>query len=234
MKYYLKLLSLPLSLLVGFISLFVIWKAFELPPAEIIIQKINVLFDSYGLLIFFISAFIEGILLFGGYFPGVFIIFVSVVSAISLPEALLRISISTIGLTFAHMANYSLGKYGWYKLLLKFGLKGPIEDAKIKLLKKGPMAIFASYWLPSVATLTDTAAGILHMPFRKFFYSSISASIFWNLLVGLIVYFVGEKILVVATSGGKTELLVQFSIVIVWATILLVLDFRKKKRDNLL
>jgi len=233
MKHYLKLLSLPLSLLAGFISLFIIWKVFELPPAEVIIKQINVLFDSYGLIIFFISAFIEGILFVGGYFPGVFIIFVSVISASSFPEALLRISISTIGLTFAHMTNYALGKYGWYRLLLKFGLKGPIEDAKIKILKRGSIAIFASYWLPSVATLTDTAAGILHMPFKKFIYSSVAASIFWNLLVGLIVYFVGEKILIVATSGGITELLIQLSIVAIWAIILLILDFKKRKKREL-
>ena len=229
MRYYLKLLSLPLTLLVGFISLFIIWRVFELPPAETIIEHLNVWFNSYGLIIFFISAFIEGILFFGGYFPGVFIIFVSVLSANSLPEALLRISITTIGLTFAHMVNYTLGRYGWYKLLVRFGLRGPIEDAKDKLIKRGTIAIFASYWLPSISTLTDTAAGILRMSFKKFIYSSISASIFWNLLVGLIVYFVGEKILVIATSGGITELLIQLSIVVIWSTILLTLDFYKKK-----
>jgi membrane protein DedA with SNARE-associated domain len=233
MKYYLKLLSLPLTLLVGFISLFIIWRVFELPPAEVIIERINVLFESYGLIIFFVSAFIEGILLFGGYFPGVFIIFVSVVSASSLSEALIRMSISTAGLLCAHSLNYVLGKYGWYRLLVRFGLRSPIEDAKTRLLKRGTLAIFASYWLPSISTLTDTAAGILQMPFRKFISASLLASIFWNLLVGLIVYFVGEKILIIATSGGTTELSIQLSIVIIWASILLILDFQKKRKSPL-
>jgi len=229
MKYYLRLLSLPLSFLGLFISLFIVWKIFDLPSAEILIEKIGVFFDSYGLIVFFISALIEGMLLFGGYFPGVFVIFVSVLSASSPEEALMRITIGTLGLITAHIINYFLGRYGWYKLLVKFGLKSQIENAKEKIIKNGQLAIFGSYWLPSIASLTDTASGILHMPFKKFITASITASIIWNLTVGFIVYTSGTKILVLATSGGTTELLIQLSIVIIWSVVLLISDFYKKK-----
>lgn len=229
MKYYLKLLSLPLSFLGIFVSLFIIWEIFNLPPAEILIEKIGTFFDSYGLVVFFVSALIEGMILFGGYFPGVFVIFVSVLSASSISEALLRISIGTLGLMVAHIANYFLGKYGWYKLLVKFGLKSSVENEKQKVERRGVWAIFGSYWLPSVAALTDTASGILQMPFKIFVIASISSSAFWNLLVGFIVYFSGTKILIVA-SGGKVELLIQLSIVIIWSTILLIIDYYKRHK----
>ncbi len=228
MKYYLKLLSLPLSLLATFLSLFIAWRLFDLPSTEILTEHINTWFDSYGLIIIFISACIEGMLLFGGYFPGVFIIFVSVASANSLSDALIRICIGTLGLMCAHLANYILGKYGWHKLLIKFGLKASIKESKEKLLKHGSSAIFGSYWLPSMSALTDTAAGILNMPFRKFFITSFTAVLFWNFLVGIIVYSIGSDALTIVTSGGMTELMIQLSIVAIWCIILLILDFRKK------
>lgn len=220
---------MPLGWLTTIISLFIIWNIFDLPRAEVLIQYINIWFNAYGLVILLVGAFVEGILLLGSYFPGVFVIFASVVSARSLSEAMLRIGVGTIGLILAHSTNYILGRYGWYKLLMKFGLQPSIEEARSKILKHGPLAIFTSYWLPSMSALTDTAAGILHMPFKKFISYSISAVVFWDLLVGLIVYFLGEKALVSVTSGGTTELLIQFTIVAMWIFILLIFDFHKNK-----
>jgi len=216
--------------LVTFISMFLIWKIFSLPNAEVITTYLNRLFNTYGLVIILVSALVEGLLLFGGYFPGVFIIFVSVVTASTFTEALLRIAIGTIGLVLGHIANYALGRYGWYKLLVKFGLKNSIDEMQKKLVKKESFAIFASYWLPKVGALTDTAAGILRMPFRKFLSASIMASIFWNFLVGIIVYFIGERALVMVTSGGITELIIQLAVIAVWMAILFILDFYKRKR----
>jgi membrane protein DedA with SNARE-associated domain len=234
MKHYLKLFSIPLSVLVTFISMYIIWNVFNLPPAEVLTVQLNDWFHLYGPIVILGSAFIEGILLIGGYFPGVFIIFVSVVTATSLSEALTRIVFGTIGLILAHIVNYVLGRYGWYKLLVKFGLGKSIEEMQNKLLKKGTLAIFASYWLPKLSALTDTAAGILHMPFKKFVISSILASIFWNFLVGIVVFFIGHKAVVVVTSGGTTELIIQVLIVFVWMTILLIFDYYKRKKLLLL
>lgn len=230
MKYYLKLFAIPLSVFVTFVSMFFIWNIFELPSSEIIIKHLNQWFNAYGLIVILISSFIEGIILLGGYFPGVFIIFVSVVTADSIQEALLRISICTIGLVFGHIVNYALGKYGWHKILVRFGLKNSINEMQKKLLKKETSAIFASYWLPKVGALTDTAAGILGMPFKKFVLSSVFASIFWNFLVGIIVYFIGEKALVMVTSGGGLELTIQITVVLVWIIILFIFDFLKRKK----
>lgn len=227
MKYYLKLLSLPLSLLISFIFVFIIWRVFSLPSTETLISIIGVFFQKYGVIVILVSACIEGMLLFGGYFPGVFVIFISVVTSESLSEAIFRISIGTAGLIIAHIINYFLGKYGWHKLFEKFGLKSSIESKKSNLVKNGAFAIFGSYWLPSMSALTDTAAGILLMPFKKFLLFSITASIFWNFLVGFIVYYMGNKALIFATSGSITELLIDFSIIFIWVVILLIIDLKK-------
>lgn len=228
MKYYLKLLSIPLSLLFVFVSLFLIWKIFDLPETEILLFYIDAWFNKYGLSILFISALIEGMLLFGGYFPGVFVIFVSVVLANSVPEAALRVFVGTTGLLIAHIANYFLGKYGWYKLLARYGLAEPIKESQEKITKYGPIAIFTSYWMPSIGALTDTAAGILQMSFRRFIIYSLVSLIFWDTLVGVVVYLLGKDALIAVSSGGATELFIQLAIVAVWILILLFFDFKKR------
>jgi len=227
-KYYLKLFSLPLSFLFLFLSLQLIWNIFNLPSTEVLLAQVKFWFDLYGLPVLFISAFVEGMLLVGGYFPGVFVIFVSVLLANSVPQAIIAVTIGTLGLFLAHLANYALGKYGWHKLLVKFGGTASLEESKEKLIKKGPWVIFGSYWLPSMGAFTDTAAGIINMPFRTFATYALFAGIFWNSLVGSIVYVVGLPALVIVSSDGSTELMVQFAVVIIWMVVLLAMDIWKK------
>lgn len=232
-KYYLKLLSPPLTLLLVFISLWIIWWVFNLPPAEELARSVEGLFDKYGLPVILVSAIIEGMLLIGGYFPGVFVIFIGVILADSPAEAVIMVVVGTIGLFLAHILNYFLGRYGWYRILVKFGLKASIEQEQQKLLKRGPIAIFSSYWLPSIAAFTDTAAGILQMPFRTFVLFSFLGVVFWDSLVGFIVYQLGDNALSVVAPSGSTDLVVGLFIVVVWATILIFQDFRKRKFTSL-
>ena len=161
-------------------------------------------------------------------------IFVSVVSADTVSEATIRVIVGTIGLFFAHNVNYFLGKYGWYKLLTRFGLSTAIKESQEKFTKYGPIAIFMSYWLPSAGALTDTTAGILQVPFKKFITYSLVSVIFWDTLIGVVVYLLGKKVLIAVSSGGIMELSIQLSAVTVWIIILLILDiikniFRKEK-----
>jgi len=229
-KYYLRLFTLPLSLLLIFLSLNLLWNIFSLPPADVLLEKVRGWFELYGLPVLFLSAILEGVLIVGGYFPGIFVIFVSVLLARSPLEAVIAVAVGTLGLLLAHALNYALGKHGWYRLLVKFGAQSSLEESKGKLEQRGGWAIFGSYWLPSLGALMDTAAGILQMPFRQFFRYSLQSSIFWNTLVGTTVYLLGEKALAITGSGGRTDIIIQISIVLVWIFILFALDLRKKRR----
>ena len=228
--HYLKLLALPLTLLVVSISLRLIWIIFDLPPFEVMLPRIEEWFSIYGLPILFVSAICEGMLLVGAYFPGLFVILVSVLLATSPCEAVLAVVVGTSGLIIAHAINYILGKYGWYRLLIKFGLKNPIEESRKKLVSKGPWVIWGSYWLPSMSALTDTAAGIIHMPFRKFILNSIAASFFWNSLAGIIIYTVGDPILYLVGGGnGNNDLVVPLVVVGIWSGVILMIEYRKRR-----
>ncbi len=232
-RYYRKLLAMPIVLLIVLVSVYAIWEIFNLPPAEVFAEQAGRWFNDYGLIIVFLVAILEGMLLIGGYFPGVFIIFISVITASSFPEAALRIAIGTLGLFLGHVFNYGLGRYGWYRLLARLGATSSIEEAREKLPRQGlPAALFGSYWLPSMGAFADTAAGILRLPFKRFVLFSLLASVCWNFLVGTILYFMGEKALPLTTSDGPQALLIQFGIVVLWAVIILVIDFWRSKKNS--
>ena len=232
-KYYLKLLYLPLFFLIISISLRLTWFIFDLPSFEIVLAKLEGWFDLYVLKILFFGAMIEGMLLVGGYFPGLFVIVVSVLMADSIVEAVTAVAVGTAGLLVAHSINYVLGKYGWYQLLIKFGLKTSIESSREKLIKQGPWSIWGSYWLPSMSALTDTAAGIIHMPFKKFIFHSIFASIAWNSFAGLVIYLIGEPALymVGGGGGGVKGLAIPLAVVGAWSIVIILVDKYKKDKE---
>lgn len=230
MKYYTKLLSVPLLFFLLYTSLFFIWSLFDLPPTERLVEIVGSFFDKYGLVALFISSIFEGILLLGSYFPGVFVIFLGVLVAESAFEAVVAVAVSTAGLLIAHICNYFLGKYGYYKLLVKFGMKDAIEESKAKLIKRGPIAIPLSYGLPSVGALTNTAAGIIHLPFKTFLKYSVASSIFWYSFVGFLVYRAGDSALSVATGGAG--MILVYSIIGIWVVFLLVSDYLEKRKKS--
>jgi hypothetical protein len=88
-KYYIKLLSIPLLILVLYASLSLLWVIFNLPSPVEFTNIVEVWFATYGLPILFVSAILESILLIGSYFPGSLVIVISVILAQSVPEVIL-------------------------------------------------------------------------------------------------------------------------------------------------
>jgi membrane-associated protein len=230
-KHYFKLLGLPLFFLALFVTLNLVWKVFSIPPAPVLAEMLRGWFDLFGLPILFLSSIVEGALLLGNYFPGVFVIFVGVILARSVGEAAVAVSVASLGLMVAHVINYVLGKYGWHTLLLKLGMKSAVESAKTKLEKRGPLAILLSYWMPNLGAFTDTAAGIIRLPFRTFITYSIVSTIFWNTVVGTVVYLVGDAALSIA-SPSEVRSTIFYSVLAVWVIALLLLDYWERKNPS--
>lgn len=226
MKRYLELLSLPLFFIILYTLLFVSWRVFDLPEAESLIEITRGWFDKYGLPILFLSSILEGLLLVGSYFPGVLVIFLGVLLSSSFTSAMVAVLIGTLGLLVAHITNYFLGKYGWYRLLGKFGMTRAIERARENLVQRGPVAILLSYWMPSIGALTNTAAGIIQMPFRIFIRYSVFSSILWYFSVGIIVYFSGVGALEFAAGG--TGVMFTYTFLLVWIALVIARDERKR------
>ncbi len=216
-KEVLKLISVPVALLVIYLILALIWKLLNLPSDDELVPIVKNYFAQYGLWLVFVGALIEGFLLLGQYFPGGFIIFLGVITAgKDIPRAAEVVAIVSIAFFISYTLNYWVGKYGWYKLLVKFGLKKSLDDAQQKLIKQGMNAVIFSYWEPNLASITATAAGVLQIPLRKFLVYSAAGVIIWNIFWGTLVFTLGESALNII---GFKYVIVIFG---VWVAIILL------------
>ncbi len=104
-------------------------------------------------------------------------------------------AIGASGLLGAYVTNFFAGKYGWYRLLLAFGLREPLENAQRRLTKYGLSAIFTTYWQANLASCISTAAGILQFPPGRFLAYSLVAEALWATLWASIIFFLGSAAL---------------------------------------
>jgi len=216
-KEYIKLLYIPLSLLVAYFLMILIWKLIGLPEGDNLVKIITNFFNNYGLLVVFIGALIEGFFLLGQYFPGSTIIFLGVISAGKNGfRAFQIVSLVALAFLIAYTLNYLLGYYGWYKLFVKFGLKKPLDNAEKKLKTNEFRAIFLSYWEPNLSSIMATAAGILKMNIKKFLLYSLICIIIWESAWGFLVFFLGSKALELM---GLKYILVIF---LIWVLLIIL------------
>jgi membrane protein DedA with SNARE-associated domain len=188
-----RLIAIPIVFLFVFASLYLVWEMLDLPPEDVLLGIARSYFERYGLITVFIGAFVEGLLLIGWYFPGAIVILAALLLAGHNPWAAAQVLMATIaGLSVAYLVNFLLGKYGWYRLLIAFGLREGLERAKARLTKYGLSAIFTTYWQMNLASLTSTAAGILHFPAAKFVLISVVACVAWITFWGSMIFFLGQ------------------------------------------
>src|SRR3954468_14820136 len=124
MRRALKIIAFPLAVLAIFGLLYLIWLALDLPPEDTMVRIAKDYLDRHGVLIVFIAAYLEGLLLIGWYFPGTLVIILALVLAGPDPVRVAQVAATAgIGLFAAYVTNFYAGKYGWYRLVpsLRFG-----------------------------------------------------------------------------------------------------------------
>ncbi len=226
LKEFFKYASLPIILLGFFGVLVLLYKIFDLPSYAEINAWVKVLFDEHGYSVVFLGALAEGILLANWYLPGSVVVVMGVALAqeagLSAP---LVVSLIILGFLITALFNYALGRYGWYRLLAKFGLQDTLEKIKKRVEKHGLKIIFGTYFHPNVGALTATSAGILRLPFYRFALYSVLALTVWNTFWGFIVYFSGPAIINLVSIKN---LLIILS---TWVVVLLAFFIWKKKKS---
>ncbi len=187
-----NLLGLSVALFGILLSLYAVWILLDLPPEETLIPIARDFFQRYGLVTVLIGAALEGLLLVGWYFPGTMVIVLGLILA---GHDVLRLAqvaaMAATGLCAAYLINFFVGKYGWYRLLLAFGLREPLEKAQSRVARYGVGAIFATYWQANLASLTSTAAGVLRLPLVTFLLASVGATVLWITFWSTLIYFLG-------------------------------------------
>ncbi len=188
-------------LLILFIFNFV-WKHFNLPNQDDLIKHIQNFFLTYGLWVIFISSILESMLFIGWYFPGSLVIFLGVAATSGHPLLAVKTVIAVcFGMLTGYTVNYFLGKYGWYKILIKFGFKDELLKIERKLQTKGMFASFFLYIMPGFGSLLSTAFGVLKFSFTKFLLFTGLMVVFWDTLWGVLVYFFGMNLFKLLTNS---------------------------------
>src|ERR1044072_1515771 len=104
MRRALKIVAFPLAVLAVFGLLYAIWRALDLPPEETLAQIAKTYLDRYGVVIVLVSAYLEGLLLIGWYFPGNLVVVLALILAAGEPSRFVTIAaIAGAGLFSAYV-----------------------------------------------------------------------------------------------------------------------------------
>lgn len=192
----LKKIRLPLIILGVFCFLLLLRKLFPTFEEQKLIETIRTYYLGYGVITVFLAALIEGLLVVGWYLPGGVVVFLGVILSANNPLlAVYSVGATILGFLLAYTINYFLGRFGWYRLFTRFGLKGALEEVKPRVEKHLCKSIFFSYWQPNLGTLVATSAGILRTPFSHFLLYSTIATVLWSSFWGTVTYFLGMTII---------------------------------------
>ncbi len=148
-----KLPILPLSALVFYLAVVILWIFNIVPsPSEIFLFLEN-LYNSYGLFGLFLASFLEGIVYLGLYFPGSFIVAIAVFLSNGSFVSLISISlVVALALTLTSLINYVLGKH-----LVSRKIK---NDEILKKYKKESKGLFFSMLHPNILAFYFFNSGI--------------------------------------------------------------------------
>jgi membrane protein DedA with SNARE-associated domain len=214
------------SIVIFFLIYLFSYSSIGLPSANEFILVIQNGFETYGLIFLFVGLMLEGLFVFGLYFPGSAIAIMAVITlgrthndvfAIILVGVLAMLAITTV--------NYLLGKYGYYKVLEKLGAKGSIERMGNRFRKneKGVILLFSSS--PNSLAICSIYAGIVQANFIKYMKWVGTCLFFWISLVSALVFIFLRDYDLASTGNVQWY---AFGILVAWALFESIVAWRQK------
>ena len=216
---FIKIPKLPLSALMFYLFIILLWKLAYIPSPTEIIYILKGLYDQYGLIGLFISSFLEGIVYIGLYFPGSFVVALAVILSDGTFISLFSISIVVaIALTITSIINYYLGNRV---------LKNKINK---DLLKEGEdnfsKGLLFSMLHPNILAFYFFNSGIKSHNFLKVIFVPI-IMIPFGLVLGYVGYLLRDFIEAVIENPYK-----MIVVIIVWLIIAYIMENRKRKESE--
>lgn len=206
---------------IAFFLLLFIWvyENLGLPNSSEISQSFINVYKEYGLVIIFIAAFLEALFVISMYLPASLVIVLSAFAFGFDTRILFQIGIlSLLGFTLANVVNFYLGKYGYYKILLKLGGKKSILKVQRDFQKHSFKTIFLTAFHPNFLAITMISAGITKSNLFRVLLQSMVSLVFW-----ITTWMVLITILLKDSLGSLTEnnntVCYFLIIIIVWGII---------------
>lgn len=158
-------------------------KTLGLPSFVDMAEGMKTLFDKYGFIVLTIMAFVESLFMLGLYFPGSYVIILSVIMSDKSLVSLSQIGFYCwIGFVAANCLNYFLGRYGYYKVLLLLGKEKTISQMQNWLSQHQFKTIFFSAIHPNFLSVTVVCCGISRILFLKTIIVSSLALAVWIII----------------------------------------------------
>ncbi|MDP2925105.1 MAG: hypothetical protein Q8N99_01910 [Nanoarchaeota archaeon] len=214
-KIFQKIPKLPLSALVFYVSILIFWKFGFIPSPSNILIFLENLYEFYGLVGLFIASFLEGIVYFGLYFPGSFIVALAVILSDGSFMSLLSISlVVAFALTITALINYSLGKK-----IIANRLDKELFLKEKKVLSKG---LFISMLHPNALAFYFFNSGIKGHNFLKIIFVPL-IMIPYGLALGYFFYSIKDPL-----KRAIESPYIMISIILVWIFLALIIESKNK------
>lgn len=185
-----------LALVFYLVLIFLYRRVLGLPGPEEIIAWAQKYYALYGYWVVLVGAAVEGALFINWYLPGSIVVALGIIFARQADlNVFLMLALIIIGFFLTAILNFFLGRFGWYNVFMKLGLKAPLERVKSKIKSKGLKLLLSTYIHPNFGALAATSAGILGLPFWRFMLLSVLSIAFWNSLWAAAFYWFGPFLL---------------------------------------
>lgn len=224
-----RALAFPIIFLISIIVLFAVWNLLNLPSNSELVEASRYYFSNYGYPVLFLSAIIESIPIINIYYPGSSIILLAAAMSKDGTTNLWGVVfVVAAGIFITYIINFFVGKYGLYRIFIRFGLKGSIDSTKHSLEKHGDKWLWLTYAHPNFGALTSLTCGIIKYPFKKFLIYTLLATVGWCIFWGIVSYLGADQIIKIVTV--RWLFIVLIVVLILWKAFVEVRKLLKSSK----
>jgi len=216
-KIFSQIPKLPLSALIFYLFAFILWRSNLIPSPLEIINFLESLYNSYGLVALFIASLLEGLVYVGLYFAGSTIIgFIVIFSDGSFITLLIISLIVALSLTITSVINYVFGRH-----IISRPLK---ETGEIKKKRKMSKGLILSSLHPNALAFYFFNLGLKkESPYKIIFVPLIMIP--YGLVIAYLLYQLKPFI-----EKNVENPYILIGILIIWMIIALICKRYKKKK----
>ena len=211
-------LILPSILLLAYAT-FLFFIRGILPTSEELVNLFSKYYATYGYEILFVAALLESLVLINLFAPGQVALALGIVFARTGETELPFVILAVIsGIIIGFTIDYLVGYYGFSDLLKRFGQGGVFDKAKNELKKNGGRSIFISFINPNLGAYMSLAAGASRIEITMFGLIALFSICFWVIAWSLLVFALGDMVLVIIKKYTLLLSLIFIGILIVSLT----------------
>ena len=189
-----------------------------IPGPKVLVEQLSSLYGSYGYEIVFISAILEATVVINMFFPGIFAIaFAAVFARSGQIDLSIAVILAAVGAMIGFLIDYTLGYFGFGRLIDKLGERGLLKKVKNHLHVSYFKTFGLGYFHPNVGSVVSLAAGALKIKVLNFIVLSTFSTIGWLSLWGILAFAMGDLFTTIVVEYFYVLVLLIFS---VWVLIL--------------